>query len=243
MNIAIVENNTSDAAVLVSFLNEYQKQYSLEINVSHYYSGEAFLASSCEKAHLIFMDIYLEGIDGIEAARQLTERNEDSLIVFLTTSNEEIWRAVKMHVCFDYIEKSTLEYSRIEEILNTAWKRLRLQTEKLEFYNGKQKVCLPISQIQYLVSSDKYTLIVLRNGQEMRCRVTFSSLYAMLEKEARFLLCNRGILLNMDFIRQADREVFVMADGQPFPIRKRNNTSIMQRFRDYQFEKLNEEVR
>ena len=188
------------------------------------------------------MDIYMEQIDGIEAARQILERNADCLIVFFTASREDIWRAVQVHACFDYIEKTALDYSRIEEILDAAHKKFRLQAKVLEFYNGKQKVRLPLSKIQYLVSHDKYTFITLEDGRELRYRVTFSSLCALLEKETRFLLCNRGVLLNMDFIKQANRETFVMTTGVSFPIRKRNHMGVIQKFNDYQFEKLSEEV-
>lgn len=214
----------------------------MKLHISLYGSGESFLASSCEIQHLVFMDIYLKQIDGIETARRLVERSPDSRVVFLTASQEDIWRAVKLHACFDYVDKSSLNYPRIEEILNTARERLRLRAKMLEFNSGKQKIRIPLSKIQYLVSHDKYTYIVLDDAREMRYRVTFSSILAMLEKETRFLLCNRGILLNMDFILRADREIFVMADGHSFPIRKRNHASVRQRFHDYQFEKLNEEI-
>lgn len=241
MNIAIVEDNNSDADMLIMLLSRYKEQRSLALSFVRYSCGEAFLASSCEEYQLIFMDIYLGETDGIETARRLAEQNTDSLIVFLTTSREDIWRAVKVHACFDYIEKNKLDYRRIEEILDAARKKLRLQTRMVEFYNGKQKVSLSPSKIQYLISDNKYTSIMLENGREMRCRITFSSLLDLLEEDTRFLLCNRGILLNMDFIRQADREIFVMADGKTFPIRKRDNISIMQRFNDHQFKKLNEQ--
>lgn len=242
MKIALVEDCDLDAKILTSFLTEYQKLHSLNFKLTRYNCSEDFLASSFETYHLVFMDIYMEQIDGIEAARQILKRNADCLVIFLTASREDIWRAVQVHACFDYIEKSGLDYSRIEEILDTACKKLRLQAKVLEFYNGKQKIRLPLSKIQYLVSHDKYTFITLEDGQELRYRVTFSSLCTLLEKETRFLLCNRGVLLNMDFIRQASRETFVMTTGISFPIRKRNHLSVIQRFNDYQFEKLNEEV-
>ena len=146
MNIALVEDCDLDADILVSFLAKYQKLHSLDLKLARYDCGEDFLASSFEKYHLVFMDIYMEQIDGIEAARQILERNADCLIVFFTASREDIWRAVQVHACFDYIEKTALDYSRIEEILDAAHKKFRLQAKVLEFYNGKQKVRLPRSE-------------------------------------------------------------------------------------------------
>ncbi len=241
MNIAIVEDNHSDAGLLASFLDQYGEHHPPALCFTRYSSGEAFLVSSCEEYQLIFMDIYLGETDGIETARQILKRNADSLIVFLTTSREDIWRAVRLHACFDYIEKRTFNYAKIEEILNAAKKKLRFQTRSLDFYNGKQKVSLPISKIRYLISHDKYTYITLEGNQELRCRTTFSSLCSMLEHEPRFLPCNRGVMLNMDFISQAGRDTFVMTDGKSFPIRKRSHADIMRRFNEHQFKKLNEQ--
>lgn len=241
MYIALVEDRDSDAETLSAFLTQYKNSHSPELRFVRYDSGEAFLASAFEKFHLVFMDIYMGKMDGIETALQILEKNANCLIVFLTASREDIWRAVKIHVCFDYIEKKCLTYEKVEEVLNAAWKRLRFQAKVLEFYSGKQKIRLPLSKIQHLVSHDKHTFIMLENKHELRYRVTFSSLHSILQKEDRFLLCNRGILLNMDFITKAGRETFVMADGKSFPIHKRNRMDIMKKFHDYQFEKLNEQ--
>lgn len=241
MNIALVEDRDKDADVLAGFLMRYQKSQPLELRVSRFCSGTEFLESSFEKFQLVFMDIYMEGSDGVETASQVIERGADCLVVFFTSSREDIWRAVKVHGCFDYIEKGALSYERIEEVLNAAWKRLQLQARTLTFYNGKQKVRLPLGKIQYLVSHDKYTCITLTDGQELKYRVTFSFLCSILERETRFLLCNRGLLLNLDFVKQAGREFFVMADGKSFPIRRRDHNDIIRRFNDYQFQKLNEQ--
>lgn len=242
MKIAIVEDHRQDARLLAALLKDYQQQHPLELHLSWFSSGETFLeAASLESFHLVFMDIYMEQADGIETAQRLIRQNADTLIVFLTTSKEDIWRAVKVHGCFDYVEKESLNEKRVNEILDDAWKRLRLQAKVLEFYSGKQKIRLPLSKIQYLTSRDKYTSIVLESEEELCYRTTFSSLCSMLKNEARFLLCNRGILVNMDFIKQTDREIFVMRNGQRFPIRKNDRLEIIQKFNAYQFEKLNEQ--
>ena len=242
MNIAIVEDNKQDARLLAALLKSYQEQQHLELHFTWYSSSETFLTSAAsESFHLIFMDIYLDQTDGIETARKLLYHNMEVLIVFLTTSREDIWRAVKIHGCFDYVEKSALNADRLSEILDTARKKLRLQAKMLEFFSGKQKVRLPLSRIQYLTAQDKYTCIALEQGDELRYRTTFSSLHSMLKNEARFLLCNRGVLVNMDFIKQTNREIFVMKNGQHFPIRKSDRLEILQTFNDYQFEKLNEQ--
>ncbi len=242
MTIAIIDDNQHDSDYLAALLERYQQLNSRQLRLLRYPSGELFLAepfaSSCQ---LVFMDIYMEQIDGIETARRFRQLNLDALIVFFTASREDIWRAVALHECFDYIDKSTLNYQKIESLLNDAHKKLRYQAKILEFYHGKQRIRLPLARTACLVSQDKYTCITFAGGQEARYRVTFSSLYSMLETDAHFLLCNRGVLLNMDYIKKAGRDVFVMTTGQSFPIRKNNRSQIIQTFNDYQFAKLNQQ--
>ncbi len=240
MTIAIVDDNPQDGDLLVSLLSQYQERRSLCLRICRYTGGEQFLAAaSVSDCQLVFMDIYMERTDGIETARQFHRINPEALIVFFTTSREDIWRAVALHECFDYIDKSTLHYQKIATILDDATKKLRCQAKVLEFYHGKQKIRLPLARTACLIAQDKYTCVTFADGQEARYRVTFSSLLSMLETDARFLLCNRGVLLNMDYIKKAGRDVFVMMDGQSFPIRKNDRAQIIRTFNDYQFVKLN----
>lgn len=243
LKIAIVEDDKWDIDILETFLRRYEREHDLELCIFCYCSGEEFLkAASAEKYEIIFMDIYMgEGIDGIETACGLRELGEEGLIVFLTNSRDDIWRAVGMHTCFDYIDKERLDYARTEKLLDDACRKLCRQRKTLEFYSGKQKVRLPLFRIQFMVSQDKYVIIKLMGGREMRCRVTFASLSAMLEGESRFLTCNRGILLNMDHIKKVNTDTFEMTDGSLLPIRKRNHARVMETYYEYQFEKLHEE--
>lgn len=242
MKIAIVEDEKRDADILDAFLDKYKRERCIELNIAHYQSGEEFLgAGSLEEYSLLFMDIYMGGgIDGIETARRFRALGTEGLIVFLTGSREDIWRAVQMHDCFDYVDKDGLDYTRVEKLLDDVCQKLRLRAKMLEFNSGKQKVSLPLSKIQFLMSYDKYVIIALEDGREMRYRATFASVSAMLEGENRFLSCNRGIMLNMDYVRKASTETFEMADGSLLPVRKSNCAEIIRRYHEYQFEKLNE---
>lgn len=264
MKIAIVEDDRRDADILAALIRQYEEKHLTELQLAYYPSGEAFLAASAfETYQLVFMDIYMsgekrggqtdgtggisrigghDGMDGIETARRLAASQADSLIVFLTASRDDIWRAVGMHACFDYVEKESLTFERMEKLLDDVRRRLHMQARMLEFYSGKQKVRLSLSKIQYLISHDKYIIFTMEDGGEQRCRVTFSSICVMLEKEKRFLLCNRGIMVNMDYIRKADSESFEMSNGIFLPIRRRSHLEIMKKYNDYQFAKLNEEL-
>lgn len=106
MKIAIVEDNQNDLQMLLSFLEEYKLLDASPLMFDLYNSGEEFLKHMKKNQyHAVFMDIYMDQVDGVEAAKQMQNFYPDVPVVFLTTSEEDIWRAVKTHSCFDYIQK------------------------------------------------------------------------------------------------------------------------------------------
>ena len=54
---------------------------------------------------LIFMDIYLNELNGIDIVRKIRQMDSKVMIVFLTTSKEYIFEAAPFHF-FDYIFKA-----------------------------------------------------------------------------------------------------------------------------------------
>lgn len=237
MNIAIVENNQSDFENLHSLLKDCPN-ISEGYLIQHFKSGEEFLEQDTGPFQLVFMDIYMDGMDGVETAQKFHDQNDSALIVFLTSSKEDVYRAVRTHLCFDYILKEELNADRIRKLIYEAEKELHLKNTSVEFYSGKQKIVLTLNTIQYICSQDKYTEVTFSNNKKELYRVTFKCLSEILLKSPVFLLCNRGICLNMDYIDSVRQNEFIMKDGSQQSIRRSNHREILERFHNYQYSKL-----
>lgn len=66
-------------------------------------NGNSLLESQ-ESFDLIFLDIQMESPDGMETARRLREREQSSLLVFVTVLKEPVFEAFKVRA-FDYLVK------------------------------------------------------------------------------------------------------------------------------------------
>lgn len=240
MNIAIVDDNRQEAEKLERLIKEYQESALLDISVSHFSSGEEFL-NSFERSQytLVFLDIFMNKITGIETAEQLWKKDPQCLFVFLTTSQEHIWQAAQLH-CFDYVLKDQLDLVRITKLLNDVQTKLPHLNRYLDFDSGKQSVHLPLNKIVYILSDNNYTIFGMENGREYRYRISFSNILGMLNEINFFLHCNRGIILNMNHIVAEEQDTYKMKDGQRFPIRKLDRNAIKHIYHDYQFARLEE---
>ena len=69
------------------FRNNTDKN-NLYVKIEEFSSGEAFLSSDTSVYSLVFMDIFMSGMNGMETAKKLISRNSRVQIVFGSTSTE-----------------------------------------------------------------------------------------------------------------------------------------------------------
>lgn len=243
MKIAIIDDNQKDREYLTKYITTYGQTHSFLFSIDAFPSGELFFKNSFYNDYsIVFVDIYMEGIDGVEIAHRIHSSNKDCLIIFFTSSQDDMWRAIKTHACFDYLLKTSVTEKNINDVLDSALKKLNKYEGTLEFIAGKKNFSLNFSQLQYLFSKDKYTIFTFSDNKQLQCRITFSSIAQQLQEKEPFLSCNRGIILNMNYVCQANNEVFVMQDGRHLPLRRKDCNELLKKYQDYQFKKLNEGV-
>jgi len=85
MNIAIVEDNLRAAETLKKFIQAYGESAKTGFEVKHYSDGNSFLEEYAAAMYsIIFMDIDLPGLSGVEVAKRLREKDGAAIIIFIT---------------------------------------------------------------------------------------------------------------------------------------------------------------
>ena len=151
MNIAIVDDIPEETEPLKEYLAEYASVNKLDFSLEEYESAEALLEDYRPFRYtMIFMDIYMEGMTGVEAAKKIRLTDSDTFLIFLTNSLEFMPEAFSLHA-FEYMEKP-VKRDRIFTILDDI---LKLDTDRsvsplLEFISNRNKVLLPYDSIVFI---------------------------------------------------------------------------------------------
>ena len=244
MNIAIVDDLQNEIDNLKSILTEYGVAIDVKFTTECFSCGEDFLEKYTPFQYtVIFLEIYMEGMTGIEVAEKIRKTDSDSLIIFLTTSSEHMGSAFSIHA-YDYIEKPAKK-EKIFQVMDDILKRhTKIYEKTLEFICDKETIILPVSNIVSIRTAESnYLEIIDRENHVYHTRMTFSNLQKEMETESAFLLINRGVLVNMEYIvRFADGKC-VMKNRMQFQAFTKRGFETEQKWQNYIFTKVRDKQR
>ena len=242
MNIAIIDDLQADSDHLKNILLSYAYENSLELSVTTFSNGEEFLAKYENYSYtLIFMDIYMSGLTGIETAKKIREKDMNTAIVFLTSCNEFMPEAFSIHA-FDYLTKPAEKgklYKVMDDFLSN--KTLAVDVPYLFFTYEKENISVPYSDIALIRSIGHYLEIVLKNKRSYKIRMTFSNISNLLSEDSRFLSVIRGTLVNMDYITSLKNGSCSIVGDMQTPITLRKEKQLEQIWKNYIFNKIRNE--
>jgi DNA-binding LytR/AlgR family response regulator len=180
---------------------------------------------------IVFLDVHMPGLNGIEAARSLARRTQ---IVFVTAFEQYAVQAFE-HGAIDYLVKP-FDEARLAETVSRLRERLQgsdrpvpeaapsaLETmldglaaelkrrtgttaahlQWIKASVGSSVRLIPVEQVAYLKSDEKYTLVTWEGGEAL-IRKSIRELADELDP-ARFVQIHRSVIVNLHQVVQVDR--------------------------------------
>ncbi len=242
MNIALIDDLPRELSRISGVISEYAAKKHLPVELKAFQSAEEFLAGYRPLQYtLIFMDIYMDGMTGVEAAKKIRENDHDTLIVFLTTSQEHTFDAFDVHA-YQYILKSpddAVLKSAVCRVMDEIVSITQPGAEQTLAFsvNGEQK-SIAFSDVLFAASEKNYVQITDRSQNCYRTRMTFSEVCSTLGKDSRFLQINRGVVINMDCITAFEKDSCELRGGYSLPVNVREQKKLDQIRKNYVFSKL-----
>lgn len=156
MNIAIIEDSGQELSLLERCLQSYLSSRQVYRVIDTYTSGEAFLENWPSKSYdLVFLDILMEGISGIEVARKIRETDSECLLIFISSSKEYALQGFEVRA-FDYLLKPLSE-ERFQKTMDLCQNELAKHIRYIEVKESRTLVKIPLNEIIY---TDYYKLYI-----------------------------------------------------------------------------------
>lgn len=82
MLIAIVDDIREERKLLIERITNQLNKRNIHADILEYENGEAFLtASKSQKFTIVFLDIYMDGLNGIDTAKGFRKYDKDCLLI------------------------------------------------------------------------------------------------------------------------------------------------------------------
>ncbi len=229
----VVGDTLSDVFRLKSFAESWFAASEHKLTrITTFTSGEEMLKTFEPKMfQIVFMDIIMGSINGVETAKILRDNDTEILIVFTTTSREYAFDAFPVHP-FDYVLKP---YSKkdVSKVLDEALHFLTAKDPTITIKATRSEYTIPLRLISSVISNNHTVEIRLTDGRIISSTMTFRQAEKLFTGDSRFLLCNRGIIVNMSEISAQENGVFIMKNGERYPIRVTGQSKIKAAFSQY----------
>ena len=202
MNIALVEDDIVEADIIINYIKRYCREKEVKLDITHFKTAEDFLRAYKQSYFsIVFMDIELPGIGGLDAARSLRQKDDCITIIFVTKMAQYARNGYEV-AALDFIVKP-VTYADFSLKLKKAVNVARSKEVK--------SVLVPVNSGFYRVSTDKLIYVEIMGHRikyqltdmEIEARGTLSEAEKKLEG-CGFLKCNSCYLVNSRYVNKVD---------------------------------------
>ena len=210
IRIAIVEDAAFDRQVLRDCLREYGQETGTELQITEFTGGTAFLEQNQEDLDLIFMDIMMDGLDGLTTARKLRRRDDKVLLVFVTSMLQYAVQGYSVDA-MDFIVKP-VTYPGLKLCMDRVVRRLNETTPvRLRFTNREGTHSVDAAEICYIESLEHKIVVHTVQG-EIQSDMSLAAAEKMV-KALPFFRCHVSYLVNLRYVdRVSGNDVWVNGD-------------------------------
>lgn len=235
MQIAFCDDNQQERQLMLDYAARYKLEHGLFIKAHSYADAESLLHNSdIEQLSAVFLDIYMEGISGVEAARMLREKGYTGAVVLVTTSRDHFADGFAVDACH-YLLKP-VKYKDFSEAMRRVLRLTGAAARMVSVQSGRSQILVPAAQIQFAEVNNHVTQLHLQS-QILTVRHALSELEDILGGEP-FLRCYRSYIVNMDYVERIDAGSFLLKSGSRIPITRDGLQEIQSRYISYIFEKM-----
>lgn len=230
IKIAIVEDEASATQSLKDCLMRFSKENDIDFDIVCYSEGLSFLDEN-ESFDLIFMDIEMPHMNGIEVAKKFRTMDEHVALIFVTNMAQYAIQGYEVDA-IDYVLKP-IKYARLAALMKKTLRIIGLVQEQsivLKTTGGMRKIYL--SSIYYIEITD-HLLIYHTNQGDIEIWGTISGAEEMLPKDS-FCRCSHSTIVHLKYVTGTDKDIVYLTDKKiPVNISHAKKKDFLSRFNRY----------
>lgn len=230
MKIAICDDNMNYINIIENYIDKFKKT---AVECDAYISGEELVYAyreNEERYDVIFLDMEMEQLNGIETANHIREFDEHVIIVFVTSHTEYMRDSFKC-APFRFLVKPVAE-EEFKADFYDIYKKLSKQRKVYAFTENKAKIRLFCDDIIYCESQDHWIWIRTKQQTYKICK-SLNEVHEQLGKEM-FCRVHKSFIINLLYIKTIkDNSAELYHCDKPIPISRSYKKAVLEEYTNF----------
>jgi DNA-binding LytR/AlgR family response regulator len=240
LRIAICDDMEKDRNLLSKLIKETSHSVDIELDISLFSCGEDleyFYSDGNTHFDIIFIDIYMTGMNGIKTAHKIRKYDSLCKIIFTTASTEHALDGYSVFA-YNYLVKP-LSIKNFKPVFLKALDDLEVKEQKsLGIKTGSRIQSILFRDIKYIESHRKKIFVYTLQNDIIDGYYKLDDIEALMD-DPRFIRTHKSFLVNMDYIKSVEKYKFILRDNTLVPIRQKGFPKIKKSYFEFIIEKTN----
>lgn len=233
-NVAICDDEKYYIDEFRKYIYAYESESEVKLHIIEYASGIELVEALSQNKYeydMIFLDVEMPNINGIETAQRIREINDNVIICFITSYEDFALDAYKVD-SIGYIIKP-VEYSEVKKILNKAIIQINYFVDKeeaekkyIEINTNREKKIVDINKIVYIEKRRNQCVFHMYDG-EFVCYETLNDIFQKLDS-SKFMYSHQGYIINFLRIKEVRQNQICFGDNVEVPVSRKYYKKIQQ---------------
>ncbi len=214
IHIAICDDEKHMSDYIRTMTSDFFRKKNREIYFRTFSSGEELL--NCDgQIDILFLDIQMKGMDGLETARKLRAGKFRGFLIFITVLKEMVFQSFEVQA-YDYLVKPVDEkqFEKTMERLFTSMQNIG--EDSLLVQQGYERRIIPKDEIVFCEVIDRKIYLNLASGEVVDYYERIENLETKLDRH--FFRCHRSYLINLKHLKGYKNGTAYMDNGKEVPV-------------------------
>lgn len=216
IKIAVCDDEVLELKKVNDLITKYKKEHpQYEMSIVTFSAPMEMLCYIENKGdfNIYILDVYMAGMLGTNAAREIRKLNRNGDIIFITSSRDHAIDAFEVDAMQYFIKPYTER--AFFEVLDKVFSRMNVERRHMITLKSTEgTVCIFSRDVVYTESGrNNYQIIHTIRGEKIELRITSSVLFDLLSPGKSFVKCGSSINLNLRYIRQITKESIIFDSG------------------------------
>ena len=229
--IVICDDENSSIIGLKDCLTRYADETDKEFIFYEFHDGTELIQNYRIDFDLIFMDIKMEKLNGLETAGEIRKMDDAVGLFFLTSLPQYVWQGYE-YGAINYLLKP-IKYGRLKMELDRFFSRYQGREEPyISFSNDNGKYKVMYKNLRYAETSKRNVLLHF-DDQEQVIYKSMKEVASILEKQRRFARCHASFIVNLAYVKSVENLEAVLTTGERVPISQPKRKEFMEKLADF----------